>query len=644
MTFLIDGVTPLPANGDTGWGTTLNTAISSIDDRFTWISGNAVAKKVDASGVTGTTLASNVVTSSLTSVGTLASLGVSGAVTVGGNLTVSGDFTVNGTTTTINTTTLNVSDNIIILNNDVTGSPSENAGIEVERGTSTNVMIRWNETSDKWELTTDGTTYRTFATLDGSESLTNKKLGSLTTNGLVTTSAGDGTLSVTTMGAGIATFLTTPSSANLASAITDETGSGALVFSTSPTFSTSVIAGSATMAIFNTTATTVNAFGAATAISLGAATGTTTINNGLAVTGTTSLGGKTVSLAGNLTTSGAFAITLTATNTTSVTLPTSGTLVNDAVTALSSLATVGTITSGAWQSSTPVGLAYGGTGKTSAPAAMANLMGYTSTATSGGTTTLTNTSSYYQQFTGSSNQTVVLPVTSTLQTGWTFHIVNNSAGTLTVNSSGGNLVTSVPSEATLMVTCIGTTLTTAADWKRRLTGFSIWTGAGGVVLANNPSFLGSIGATSSSFDLINTFSTTINFGGAATAINIGAATGTTTINNGLTTKGTTILGPTSINGQSAAYTLALTDAGKTIEMTNASEVAITVPPSGTVNFPIGTQIAVVRNNGKVSFTPGAGVTIRSDSAKLYISTQYSAATLIKRDTDEWYLIGNLSAS
>lgn len=79
--------------------------------------------------------------------------------TVAGNLTVSGNLTVNGTTTTINTATLNVSDNIIVLNNDVTGSPSENAGIEVGRGTSTNVLVRWNETDDCWEFTNDGTKY-----------------------------------------------------------------------------------------------------------------------------------------------------------------------------------------------------------------------------------------------------------------------------------------------------------------------------------------------------------------------------------------------------------------------------------------------------------------------------------------------------
>jgi hypothetical protein len=75
------------------------------------------------------------------------------------NLTVSGNLIVSGSTTSINTETLTVDDNIIILNNNVTGSPTENAGVEVERGTSTNVSLRWNETTDKWEFTNDGTTY-----------------------------------------------------------------------------------------------------------------------------------------------------------------------------------------------------------------------------------------------------------------------------------------------------------------------------------------------------------------------------------------------------------------------------------------------------------------------------------------------------
>jgi hypothetical protein len=85
-----------------------------------------------------------------------------GTVTVSNDLTVSGDFTVSGTTTTINTETVTVNDNIIVLNNNASGSPTENAGIEIERGSSTNVQIRWNETTDKWQFTNDGTNYTDF--------------------------------------------------------------------------------------------------------------------------------------------------------------------------------------------------------------------------------------------------------------------------------------------------------------------------------------------------------------------------------------------------------------------------------------------------------------------------------------------------
>ena len=75
-----------------------------------------------------------------------------------GNLTCS-NLTVTGTTTTINTTQLVVSDNLVVLNNDVTTTPTENAGIEVERGLSSNVRLLWNETNDRWTFTNNGSTY-----------------------------------------------------------------------------------------------------------------------------------------------------------------------------------------------------------------------------------------------------------------------------------------------------------------------------------------------------------------------------------------------------------------------------------------------------------------------------------------------------
>ena len=88
-------------------------------------------------------------------------------ITISNNLTVTGDLTVNGNTTTLNTANLNVEDSFIMLNSGETGSPTLNSGIEVERGTSTNVFIRWDETTDKWQFTNDGSTYNDFGSGGG---------------------------------------------------------------------------------------------------------------------------------------------------------------------------------------------------------------------------------------------------------------------------------------------------------------------------------------------------------------------------------------------------------------------------------------------------------------------------------------------
>lgn len=75
------------------------------------------------------------------------------------NATINGNLQVNGTTTTVDQETLSIADNKIILNSDVTGAPTLNAFFEVNRGTSADVSLRWNESTDKWEQTRDGTTY-----------------------------------------------------------------------------------------------------------------------------------------------------------------------------------------------------------------------------------------------------------------------------------------------------------------------------------------------------------------------------------------------------------------------------------------------------------------------------------------------------
>ena len=129
-------------------GTSLSTAATTI---------NFTGAKVTASG-TGATKTVDVATPTLAEV-TSAGNSTTNNVTVN-DLNVDGNLTVSGTTTTIDTATLNIADNILTLNSNYSGgSPTANAGIEVERGTVANVAIRWNEGTDKWQFTNDGSNY-----------------------------------------------------------------------------------------------------------------------------------------------------------------------------------------------------------------------------------------------------------------------------------------------------------------------------------------------------------------------------------------------------------------------------------------------------------------------------------------------------
>ncbi len=82
-----------------------------------------------------------------------------GDVTLGDSsstVTVTGDLVVSGAATTLNTAALAVEDNEITLNSNVTGTPSANAGLRVERGDSTDAQLIWDESDDRWSVH-DGT-------------------------------------------------------------------------------------------------------------------------------------------------------------------------------------------------------------------------------------------------------------------------------------------------------------------------------------------------------------------------------------------------------------------------------------------------------------------------------------------------------
>ena len=92
------------------------------------------------------------------------------------------------------------------------------------------------------------------------------------------------------------------------------------------------------------------------------------------------------------------------------------------------------------------------------------LEGYSTTADASGTTTLTVSSAYQQTFTGSSNQICQLPTVSTLVLGQSYMIMNMGTGVVTINSSGSNLVQTVPSNCTAIVSCVKITGTDATSW------------------------------------------------------------------------------------------------------------------------------------------------------------------------------------
>jgi len=161
----------------------------------------------------------------------LASPTFTGTTTTTGDLVVGGDLTVNGNVTTLNTATLSIEDNIIVLNNNVTGAPALNAGIEVERGTSDNVGLRWNETTDKWTFTNDGTNYANLGDVTAAALIA--AAGGDGTNGQALTTNGSGTLDFTTIiGTTEASIISAVGADGANGSVLMTNGSGDLTFTT----------------------------------------------------------------------------------------------------------------------------------------------------------------------------------------------------------------------------------------------------------------------------------------------------------------------------------------------------------------------------------------------------------------------------
>ena len=132
----------------------------------------------------------------------LESIGGAGTVEIEAtSLTVTGNLIVAGTNTAVNSTNLDIADKTIVLNKGETGagvtSPFH-SGIEIDRGTLTNTGLRYNDTSNKWELTNDGSTWAdilagaSVGILNVVEDITPQLGGALDVNGQTITSASNG--------------------------------------------------------------------------------------------------------------------------------------------------------------------------------------------------------------------------------------------------------------------------------------------------------------------------------------------------------------------------------------------------------------------------------------------------------------------
>jgi hypothetical protein len=100
-----------------------------------------------------------------------------------------------------------------------------------------------------------------------------------------------------------------------------------------------------------------------------------------------------------------------------------------------------------------------------------------------------------------------------------------------------------------------------------------------------------------------------------------------------------------LNAQTGTtYTLVAGDAGDLVTLTNAAAITLTVPLNSSVAFAIGTQITITQAGaGTVTVAGAVGVTVNSADSDLKLRTQWSAATLIKIDTNSWILIGDIKA-
>ena len=136
--------------------------IASANDNTTYTAGNGIAlagTSFSVAGGDGLTQEASGIKVDATVVRTTGTQTIAGAKTFSDNVVINGDLTVSGAVTSKLSEEVLIEDNKIVVNSNETGTPSEDAGIVVERGTAANVEVMWDESADRWSFTNDGTTF-----------------------------------------------------------------------------------------------------------------------------------------------------------------------------------------------------------------------------------------------------------------------------------------------------------------------------------------------------------------------------------------------------------------------------------------------------------------------------------------------------
>ncbi len=226
---------------------------------------------------------------------------------------------------------------------------------------------------------------------------------------------------------------------------------------------------------------------------------------------------------------------------------------------------------------------------------VAGTPGYTTTATAAGTTTLTASSETRQFFTGSTTQTVVLPVASTLGLGRPFIITNNSSGVVTVQSSGGNTIVAMAALTQLNLTLILTSGTGTSSWDYlyAANGSGI-TGSGSLVRATSPTLVtpalgtiasGNLSAGTGSLVNLTTITTSADISVHGCVVGKGSGGVSTCVAFGVNALGTTAGTSANTVAIGSGALASITDSNDNVAIgTNALTSCI----SGVRNFGLGT--------------------------------------------------------